>query len=358
MRFPRRLLLIAFAWILWATAMYAADEPQPEEVLKDKGLLPFSTHFTLIEEAAFGKRIRGMTAIKKKVLDARRQLAACENRVEQKQKLMITYLQQRRLFRAQLQNARSAEIHNRLVTAINELADRVALMEVAGEEEKALKAAQAVANEVTEQYIEHVLQSRKTCDQIQEKYKDLAADSTVTKAIEQYNKANGKKLKLGPSGSLLSNDRRLKIMEDTVLSESIPLRGGSEEGGIWHLSVVFDGKYVKELALDTGASIIALPWQMAADIGLTPGSDAPILRLQLADGRIIEARQMFAPSVRVGKFTVENVECAVMPKDLPNPAAMLGLSFLKHFTYKIDTAGAKLVMAKIESADSDARKRP
>lgn len=353
----RRLLLIAFACFLSPVVLCAADDSDPEAVLKEKGLRRLSTHFALPEEAEFGKGIRELGAMKKKVLDAQRAQALCENRVAQKQKLMLTYLQQRRVLRAQLENARSVSAHNRLITAINELADRLALMEAAGEEEKALKAAQGRTSEATEQYVEVVLRSRKLCDQIQEKYKDLAADKTVADAIEQYNQASGKTLKLGPSSGLLSNDRRLKALEDTVLSGSIPLRGG-EDGDLWHVSVMFGGEHVKELALDTGASLISLPWQMAEDIGLTPDSDAPVLHLELADGRIIEARQVFAESVRVGKFTVENVECAVMPKNLPKPAAMLGLSFLEHFTYKIDTANGKLIMSKIETAGSGPKKRP
>ena len=103
-----------------------------------------------------------------------------------------------------------------------------------------------------------MLKSRRLCDQIQERYRDLAADTTVTEALEEYNKASGKTLKLGPSSSLLSYDRRLKVVEDTVISDSIPLRGGPGER-LWYLSVMFNGKHVKELSLDTGASLIALP---------------------------------------------------------------------------------------------------
>ena len=71
----------------------------------------------------------------------------------------------------------------------------------------------------------------------------------------------------------------------------------------------------------------------------------------MADGRTVKAKQVYASSVRLGKFTVEHVECAVMPADFPNAEPLLGLSFLKNFTFKIDNAGGKLVMSKIEQPE-------
>lgn len=81
----------------------------------------------------------------------------------------------------------------------------------------------------------------------------------------------------------------------------------------------------------------------------------PTIRVSLADGSIVEAKQVFASSVRVGKFTVEHVECAVMPADLPNAEPLLGLSFLKHFTFKIDSDKSKLVMSKIDQSEKGGR---
>jgi hypothetical protein len=78
--------------------------------------------------------------------------------------------------------------------------------------------------------------------------------------------------------------------------------------------------------------------------------------MSLADGSIVEAKQVFAPSVRVGKFTIEHVECAVMPADLPKAESLLGLSFLKHFTFKIDSDKGKLVMCKIDQPEKTGRR--
>jgi len=62
-------------------------------------------------------------------------------------------------------------------------------------------------------------------------------------------------------------------------------------------------------------------------------------------------------------FWQQKVECAILPEQLPGAAPLLGLSFFKHFTYKIDTANSKLVMSKVQAEDqpspgSRTRKKP
>ncbi len=64
---------------------------------------------------------------------------------------------------------------------------------------------------------------------------------------------------------------------------------------------------------------------------------------------VVVASGDLAESVRVGKFTVENVECAVMPAEAALAGPLLGQTFLKNFAYKIDRAKGKLVMTKLEA---------
>jgi hypothetical protein len=61
----------------------------------------------------------------------------------------------------------------------------------------------------------------------------------------------------------------------------------------------------------------------------------------------VKCKRVYAKTVRVGKFTVEHVECGVMPADCPEAGALLGQSFLKHFTFRIDNANGKLIMAQV-----------
>ncbi len=178
-------------------------------------------------------------------------------------------------------------------------------------------------------------------------YADLAADPKIAEAVKAYNEAKSKQLKLGPSSVFAMNERRLKKFEDTVLSDNIDIHRG--QGQLWEISVEFNGKNPQILEVDTGASLIALSYEVAKAAGLTPSSEDPTIKMQLADGSVVEAKKVIATSVRVGKFQIEKCPVAVMPAELKQAGNMLGQSFLKHFTYKIDTEKEKLVMTKIEA---------
>ena len=248
-----------------------------------------------------------------------------------------------------MDTARSPEAHNRLVNVSNELADRMIILEKGDKEEKEAAAARSAAAAVSEQYIDLLLQLRKDYDEVEAKYRQLAGDAKVEQALEDLSKDSPKPFKLGPTASLAVLDRNLRKLESGVLSESIPLRRGA--GNLWHVTVTFNGKHAQEMAIDTGASLISLPYGVAQKAGLTPSAQDPTMRASMADGRVVEAKRVVAASVRLGKFTVEQVECAVMPPEMGNAEPLLGLSFLKHFNFKIDTAGGKLVMAKIEQGE-------
>jgi aspartyl protease family protein len=256
-------------------------------------------------------------------------------------------LQQRRLLRSQLEQARSVDAHNRIVSAMNELGDRIVLMEKEAEGDEKTRTVRAKANEARESYAEGLLKLRKAYDALGEKYADMAANPQVKEAISKYSEAAGP-MQLGPTPAYVSLGNNLRKLEETVLSEAIDLRRG--DGKLFYVSVVFDGKYTKEMALDTGSSLISLPYELANDVGLTPDETAQDIVLTLADGRQVPAKLMKAKSVRVGKFMAEDIECAVLPKELTEAEPLLGLAFLDHFSYKIDTERAKLIMTRVETA--------
>jgi aspartyl protease family protein len=64
-------------------------------------------------------------------------------------------------------------------------------------------------------------------------------------------------------------------------------------------------------------------------------------------------------SIRVGKFTLENVECSVLGPEAVNALPLLGMSFLGNFKFEIDAAAGTLEMTTIEVEGSrSSRKRP
>lgn len=341
--------LVAGALTGCGAAAARADQAEAEKYLAERGLTKVGGYFVLGDEPDLTKLMREADELKKKVFDAQRKVAAAEKVVEAKKKLIETYFQQRSQLRVRLaQNLPSAQ-HNQAVLMLSELGDRIVNLQQATKEEDDLRAAQTEENAATEKYVEHLMSVRKLLDRVAEKYADLAADPRVEDAIAQYNQGSTTPCKLGPGGVFTAADKRLKKMEDTVLSDSIPLRKGP--GNLWMVSAMFSGKYAQELCIDTGASICCLPWKIAADVGARPTEQSPVVKLTLADGRVVEAQMVSIDSLRVGKFTVENVDLAVMPENLTEASPLLGQSFLKHFTFKIDTVNEKLIMSKIESKD-------
>ena len=333
----------------------SADASVATAALEQKGLRKMGSYFAISDEAEVRRRLRAAELLKKKLRDTGREYAARAQQVEQKRKLIINYLQQRRELRARLAANTSVRTHNRLVTSLNELGDRINLMQHDDRDEQAAKTARAAHETLQSQYVEQILKTRELYDRVAQKYADLKADAEVAEAIAAFNKAGKKSCQLGPGRTYASLGRKLKKIEDTILSESIDLR--KDGGSLWFVPVVFNDGKMQRMAIDTGASIISLPWSMAAAIDMSPTAGDPTMQVQMADGGVVTATRKIASKVRVGKFTVENVECAVMPRELTEAAPLLGLSFLKHFTFKIDTANAKLIMSKVEPLEKPSQSR-
>ena len=330
-----------------------ADQDSAMKVLETKGLKRSVSNFALPEETDFNKQMRAAESLKKKLGDAEHEATDATRKVDDKKKTIVTYLQKRRELRVQLDRTSNINMHNKIVNDLNELGDRIGLMQQSDVEEKAMATLRAAANKFTETYVEQILQLRQRYDKVKEKYQALAADPEVAEAIDEYNKDADKKLTLGPTNGFNSAGRKLKILEEIVLSDSIKLRRGP--GGLWYVTAVFNGKYPEELAIDTGASIIALPAKMAQETGLTPTADSPQVQLQMADGHTVEGRMIYADKVRVGKFAAEHVECAVLPREFAEAQPLLGLSFWRNFIFKIDTEKALLVMSKVDVPEKTGR---
>jgi aspartyl protease family protein len=57
-------------------------------------------------------------------------------------------------------------------------------------------------------------------------------------------------------------------------------------------------------------------------------------------------------SVRVGKFTAENVECVVLGEQAINAPPLLGMSFLGQFKFELDAAQSLLKLVKVDSGET------
>lgn len=329
-----------------AVASPFVDETAAEQLLKDKDLRRVGTTYVLNDEAKLSQLMGQTTKLKRQVVDAGKTLKAAERQATGKQQTLTQLKLQHVELSARLAAARTVEENNRLVGLLNAIAGQIDLGSQDKSVENTLKQARSQANTAQETYVQQVLDMRTLLNSIQDRYALLKADPAVLQALDDLNRSGDKPVELGPSRSLSSLERQLTKIEETVLSEEIVARQGA--GNLLYVTAVFNGTETLELAVDTGASSVVLSWDQAAKLGLTPGPDAPRAIFVMADGRQTEGRLVTARSIRVGKFTVDDVECAVLAPENTQVEPLLGQSFLENFIYKIDSGRGVISMTRVE----------
>jgi len=335
---------LALALVATVTVAAAQDSG---DLLKDNGIRVVGGVIQLAEEAELSKGLRDVPKLKKAVLDAQKVLAAIEKQVEANQKLIVDYTNQRRQINAALGTGNlPATQYNRMVSMFNELGERINLLIQKGGMEDELKAARAKFYQAREEYVSHVLNLRKLADTIEHKYDTVAGDPRLKEAVLAAAKSSGKEVNFEPSRTFQTNVRSLAKIEDTVLSESIPIRTDGSQ--TFFVAATINGKHTKEFVLDSGASVVCLPFAMAREMGIELSSTDRKVQLQIADGSIIEATAIKLDEVRVGKFAVENVDAVVLPPNAVAAPALLGMSYLGKFSFKVEADSQKLTMTKID----------
>jgi clan AA aspartic protease (TIGR02281 family) len=352
-------LLVSLALTTLSGVVRADDELK---TITDKGLKKTGPVFVLGDETEIENKMKDAIKVKSsKVMPAQKALKQAEQAVEAVKKQVEQGKKYIDKLDTELAAATTITKHNQLVGEYRKAEKAMeALEEQVEKAEKTEKEKRTAAMQAAEEYSEQLLKIRKLYDKVERQYKSFGTDKEIKEALEALNKADPKaKLKLGPSPTMVATGTKLKNLEGTVFSESVPIK--QTEGDLWTATVVFEDDDNKttalEMEIDTGASSVVLSHQMAKDIGIEPGPDAPIVRGQLANGQIVQGKQVIAPRIRVGKFEVRDVECLVFGPEYPNASALLGQSFLSKFVYKIDAVNSKLVMTQLDAPDGGSKSK-
>ena len=77
----------------------------------------------------------------------------------------------------------------------------------------------------------------------------------------------------------------------------------------------------------------------------------------LADGRKVPAMMIKLDSVKVGKFTVQDVECCVLGPDAIDAPALLGMSFLGQFKFELDAEPGRAAARQSRFRRTDAERQ-
>ena len=347
------------AALLCGAASFAQDSDREKELkaeLSAKGLQATSRGVRLVAEQDFTSRIDELkkqhgliTKARKSYDDAQRGYRIAEAYIRKLEREEVG-------LNEQLARVRPGDVtaNNRLVGKINAIRGQVSLRaKRLGTVKASVDRARAALNQLSEAYVDSVMETRKSADSVGQLYDDLKDDREVSKLVDEWGKLKDKAFELKPSTTFRSRMNDLEKRESLVLREAIPLRA---EGRTFFVSVSVNGN-AAEMVLDSGASLISLPAGTATELGIRLKASDPKIALRLADGRLISATQTKLKSVRVGKFTVENVDCAVLGPEATEAEPLLGMSFLQNFTFEVNAARSELTMVRVGESTTRRRSR-
>jgi aspartyl protease family protein len=145
-----------------------------------------------------------------------------------------------------------------------------------------------------------------------------------------------------------------------MAAEAIPV---ATNHGVPEVEVLLNGKVKQTMIWDSGATLVTLSAETAASLGIHPTSRDRTIRATLADGREVACKLVRLESIRVGPFTVQDVECAV-PADGKGGTDLLGDAFQSHFMCKMDMRAGLLRLTPLTkqpetpgAGDAQPRKR-
>jgi clan AA aspartic protease (TIGR02281 family) len=104
---------------------------------------------------------------------------------------------------------------------------------------------------------------------------------------------------------------------------------------------VINNTVVCEFVVDTGASIVLLPYKVADRLSLI-NSNGQTFEATLANGEKVPAQLAILKKLQVGESYAENVQAGILLDRTRDYPGLLGMSFLKNFIIKINYNESKL----------------
>lgn len=343
--------LCIFGLLLAITTPVLADEAA-EKVLADKDLTLKASLYLLSGDQEVAKDMGKLRKASANYEKTKREYRKDEEKIN-KAKAYIAQLQYRhdKLVKDNQGKSFTQKEYNKLMDAINQLKQEIenTTKQRAAKEEKMREE----MNEAQGKYVEILMTLAEKADTVQAEYDELAKDDEVTAAIDKVSETNGRSYKLGPSGPFKAMYKMLDRLRGDIKAGVVELR---PEGGVNLVDVRINGKGSRSMVLDTGASTVSLPYDFAQELGIEIGPEHETVRVQLADGKIVDAKRVMLESVQVGQFRVNDVEATVLPEDLIAATPLLGGSFLNHFTYKVEPEKGRLLLSRNEAEPAKEKK--
>ncbi|MDB5305730.1 MAG: hypothetical protein JWM97_3279 [Phycisphaerales bacterium] len=332
--------VVAVALLGFAPALRAAPA---KDALKEQGLTKAGTAYVVTEEADVLAGMKTLRDEKKAVDTDNRTRMGYEAKLAADRKFLKDSKKEAQGLEERLAVVRDANTHNRMVARLNLLIVKAG--EAIDEQKELADKISKVGSDSQTKFVDDLMSLSEKADAATEKYEKLADDPDVKSALAKATPH----LPLGPTPEFTAAIAELKKWREKVETEAIPLL---EQGGVHLVDVRVNNESVP-MILDPGSSTILLPGDVAEKLKMVPGPQDPTVQMRIADGSIVEGRQMMIKSVRVGRFTIENVACVVLQTNLKEAPALLGNSFLSHFIVKLDQKAGKLHLTEVESGDKE-----
>jgi clan AA aspartic protease (TIGR02281 family) len=352
----------------WVCLLLAATQPtgatSPESVFRDRGLTPSGFWLILPNEAGVhdgvwaiqqaDEGIRGESAGRRNVrfelANGRRTLDGLEDQFIAANTQLTQSIEKGKSI-----NQKNTDLYNQWIESNNELQGKRDVLAIKIDKEQRsledLKNREGEVEDSRARYISLVMDIGTKAESVAAAYTALTHDSELTTAIAQVNQASQPPLRLGPTPAFLDDLKFVRKCAKDVISGTVPVEKTRSIGGL-HVQAVLNGKVTDTMVWDSGADVVVLSAATGRALGLTMTDRDPTIEAIVADGRTVKAKQILLDSIRLGGFTLRDVECDVMP-DIPGAPAtddLLGDTFQSHFLSRLDQRTGQLQLMPIDSS--------
>jgi clan AA aspartic protease (TIGR02281 family) len=126
--------------------------------------------------------------------------------------------------------------------------------------------------------------------------------------------------------------------------KKVPLQ---REGNTYRVEVQLNGKDFYTFLVDTGASAVVITRQMARELGLTEQDEIRTIACKIANGEIVNGKQVVLDSVSVGNMRAEFVDAIILEEiEGKRLDPLLGMSYLGNFHFRIDASSNHIIFDK------------
>lgn len=339
---PMTLFLLLCTAVLPALTTLA----EPAKTLEEAGLSRVGLEYVLEDENEIIRARSDIKNAQKELKEAEEEFRDAERKIAKAQ-AYIAHLQ--REIDEMKDKVRKSDDQNEYARNMKAYDELVATIERTQEERKKFEKDQQIKmDDAKAAYIATMVTWVEKAAVINEKYAKLAENKEIAGSIEKLSEEDKRRYTLGPSRRFESINRDLAKAASEYQRGAVDLR---KAGNVLEIDVRINGKPIRSMILDTGASALSLPFLFAKDLGIEVSDTDPIVQLQMADGKLVDARRVSLESVQVGEFIVNDVEAFVLPEDLSAASPLLGNTFLGQFTYEIDPERGKLILSRLTNEE-------